>query len=628
MDWLSGPPDCNSYSKNKKRLVMNNKTALARGSMFAVVFALSPLAQAITFGSGDFQGAFDTQLSIGASWSTQDPSRHLIGANNGGSGAQASVGDDGRLNFRKGETFSKLFKGTHDLDLRYKENTGVFLRGTYWYDFELKDENRRFVDISDHGREEASKSAGAELLDAFVYHNYSIADQSGSARLGKQVVSWGESTFIPGGINSINPVNVAAFRRPGAEIKEALVPVNMFYVAQNLTENLSVEGFYQLDWEQSILDNCGTFFSGSDFGPDGCAPAHLGPDISSYNELANGLIESYFPGQGYALDLDPQGIGVQRVADNKPRDSGQFGLSMRYFSETLGGEIGAYMMNYHSRMPNLSAYASPLINNPIINGLGALSDAVLVGTSTYFMDYPEDIRLYGLSFSTNLSTGTALSGEISYRPNMPIQLNATDMIQLITGNPVISAIYSGEYDQAMPGELVQGYHRKPVTQAQVTAIHMFNQVLGASQLTLVGEVGWTHVANLESALRYGRDPIFGMSETLPNSYCEGGVNNKHCNTNGFVTANSWGYRIRGVLDYPNVFAGVNLKPNIAWSHDVDGYSPVPGGFNEGSKAVSLGLDADYASTYTASLSYTNFFDGTYNTQRDRDFVSLSFGVNF
>jgi len=34
----------------------------------------------------------------------------------------------------------------------------------------------------------------------------------------------------------------------------------MFYVSQTLTENLSAEGFYQLDWEKTVTDNCGTFF--------------------------------------------------------------------------------------------------------------------------------------------------------------------------------------------------------------------------------------------------------------------------------------------------------------------------------------------------------------------------------
>jgi len=74
-----------------------------------------------------------------------------------------------------------------------------------------------------------------------------------------------------------------------------------------------------------------------------------------------------------------------------------------------------------------------------------------------------------------------------------------------------------------------------------------------------------------------------------------------------------------------VFAGVNLKPNVAWSHDVDGYGPV---FNEGAKAVSVGVDADYLNTYTASLSYTNFFGGDFNTLTDRDFLAFSVGVNF
>ncbi|MOA53287.1 hypothetical protein D3C78_1767250 [compost metagenome] len=58
---------------------------------------------------------------------------------------------------------------------------------------------------------------------------------------------------------------------------------------------------------------------------------------------------------------------------------------------------------------------------------------------------------------------------------------------------------------------------------------------------------------------------------------------------------------------------------------MEGYGP---NFEEGAKAVSIGVDADYLSTYTASLSYTDFFGGDFNTNTDRDFVALSFGVNF
>jgi hypothetical protein len=180
----------------------------------AVALGFAAQAQAVTFNIGEIEGQFDSSLSVGASWSMRGADPDLIGINNGGKG-QSSTGDDSRLNFKKGETFSKIFKGIHDLELKYRD-TGVFLRGKYWYDFELKDENRLFKPISDHNRKEGSQSSGAQLLDAFVYHNYAIGDLPGSVRLGKQVVSWGESTFIGNSINSINPIDVSAFRRPGA----------------------------------------------------------------------------------------------------------------------------------------------------------------------------------------------------------------------------------------------------------------------------------------------------------------------------------------------------------------------------------------------------------------------------
>jgi hypothetical protein len=191
----------------------------------AVAVGFAAPAQAVNFNIGEIEGQFDSSLSVGASWSMRSPDRDLIGPNNGGQG-QSQTGDDGRLNFKKGETFSKIFKGIHDLELRYRD-TGVFVRGKYWYDFELKDEHRLFKDIDDHNRKEGAKSAGAEILDAFIYHNYAIGDLPGTVRVGKQVVSWGESTFIGNSINSINPIDAAAFRRPGAEIKEGLIPVNI-----------------------------------------------------------------------------------------------------------------------------------------------------------------------------------------------------------------------------------------------------------------------------------------------------------------------------------------------------------------------------------------------------------------
>ncbi|CRM24900.1 hypothetical protein [Pseudomonas sp. 31 R 17] len=590
----------------------------------------------VSFNIGEIEGSFDSSLSVGASWSTSKANRDLIGANNGGRGL-SQTSDDGHLNFKRGETFSKIFKGIHDLELKYGD-TGVFVRGKYWYDFELKDESRPFKDISDNNRKEGAKSSGGQILDAFVYHNYSIADAPGSVRFGKQVVSWGESTFIGGGINSINPIDVSAFRRPGAEIKEGLIPVNMFYVSQTLTDNLSAEAFYQLEWDQTVTDNCGTFFSQPDVISDGCSN-----NLRVLNKRST-IPAAALPTLGaLGVDVNSEGVLVRRGPDRDARDSGQFGVAMHYNFEPLDTEFGAYFMNYHSRAPIFSAQGAPsaAYTRPL-GPLGALRPLIVAGSSNYFVEYPEDIRLYGLSFSTTLPTGTAWSGELSYRPNAPVQLSTTDI--LFAGVTPIPGFGNASVLKGTPGQDLHGYNRKEVTQFQTTFTHFFDQVMGASRLTTVGEIGVTHVGGLESKsqARYGRDPVFGPG-SLPGGFCNALNNstatgaglpnaaglNTNCNNDGYTTATSWGYRARAIWEYPDVFAGVNLKPNVAWSHDVKGYSPGPGGnFEEGRKAVSLGLDAEYQNTYTASLAYTNFFGGKFSTVDDRDFVALSFGANF
>ncbi|KJZ33144.1 MULTISPECIES: DUF1302 domain-containing protein [Pseudomonas] len=599
----------------------------------------------VSFNVGEIEGQFDSSLSLGMSVSTQSPNKNLIGVNNGGHGL-SQTSDDGHLNFKSGQAFSKIFKGIHDLELKYGD-TGVFVRGKYWYDFALQDEDLEFKNVENDGRKEGAKSSGGQILDAFVYHNYSIADQPGSVRLGKQVVSWGESTFIGGGINSINPIDVSAFRRPGAEIKEGLIPVNMFYVSQSLTENLSAEAFYQLEWDQTVVDNCGTFFSQPDIVADGCDN-----NLRVLNKRSQIPAVALGPLATAGVDVNEEGVLVRRGGDRDARDSGQWGASFKYMFDPLDTEFGAYFMNYHSRAPIFSATGAPqsVYNTAaaLPGPFAALAPLLVAGNSKYFIEYPEDIRLYGLSFSTTLPTGTAWQGELSYRPNAPVQLNSTDI--LFAGvRPLGGALGNASLLSAAPGQDLHGYNRKEVTQFQTTLTHFFDQVMGASRLTLVGEVGVTHVGGLESTddVRYGRDPVYGpgmlpatgavntcvaLNTSTINGAGPGTATNnrsRNCNSDGFTTATSWGYRGRAIWEYNDVFAGVNLKPNVAWSHDVDGYSPGPGGnFEEGRKAVSLGVDAEYQNTYNASLAYTNFFDGKYTTVDDRDFVALSVGVNF
>ena len=596
-----------------------------------------PTVMAADFSFSDVDIQFDSTLSFGSSFALRDPDRKLLNS--------ASV-DDGRRNFHKGDAFSTIFKGIHDLSLSYQDS-GAFFRGKYWYDFELKDNDQRFKNVEDDGRKMQAKSAGYQLLDAFVYHNYAIGDQSGTVRLGRQVLNWGESTFIQNGINAINPIDVSALRRPGAELKEALMPVNLLYFSQSLTDGLSAKLFYQLDWERTVIDNCGTFFSQNDVVADGCHPLHVGPRGLNNNPAA---VAGLTP---FGIILEDEGIASQRGRDRTARDSGQWGMALNWFVPKLNSELGAYFMNYHSRQPYINAtaganvadfnFAPQLCSNlgiPLTSCAGFLGSdaggqmvqAYRLGTADYYISYPEDIRLYGLTFSTVLPTGTSLAGEVSYRPNLPVQINAFDIVISGVGVPELSPLISSGFYPLENGMDMRGYKRKEVTQAQVTATHFFDRVLGADRLTLVGEVGVTHMGGLEGkgGVRYGRSTAYGQGALADNTLCTAGTNAaapNHCNHKGFATSTSWGYRARAIWDYSGLLPGLEVKPSIAWSHDVSGYGPEPG-FNEGSKAVSLGLDLWYLNSYNLNLSVTEFFGGDYNLMADRDFVSVSVGVSF
>src|SRR5690554_546016 len=629
--------------------------------------SFSGSANAVSFNIGEIEAQLDSQMSIGASMSTAGRDKRLYWHRDMGGEAAARTSDDGRLNYKKGDVFSKIFKGSHDLELRYGDS-GAFIRGNYWYDFETKDGSQRFYDIDDSGRNPLQKGAGVQLLDAFIYHNYFIGQNPGNVRLGRQVVSWGEGVFIQNGINSINPIDASAFRRPGAELKEGLLPVEMLHISQGLTENLSMEAFYQLKWHGTVADNCGTFFSTTDVAARGC----------NDRLVWNG--EDFPHGANPASPLGSMGYIARVRKDKEASDSGQFGVAFRWFVPTLNNtEFGFYAMNYHSRNPLYSNVAGRVAGtvNVSQNGLPISPDFTLPsfdagasgllrpvegydglpGGAGYFFEHPEDIRLYGISFGTDIG-GMSVAGEISYRPNMPLQINTGDMSRTAlmgagVSHPGIPGVVPpvigvGGQDNTHrglnnlnPGDYIKGYERKEFWQASMSAVHFIDRIFGASRLALVGEVGANYIGGMSnSGPKFGRDSLFGQSPWQPGdgqpvgecSHFQGTAAADRspkaaswCEDNGFFTDFSWGYRVRAALDYANVIAGINLSPNIAWSHDVEGYSP---NFNENAKSISIGLNADYANKYNASISYTNFFDGKYNTLVDRDFAAVSFGVSF
>lgn len=166
-------------------------------------------------------------------------------------------------------------------------------------------------------------------------------------------------------------------------------------------------------------------------------------------------------------------------------------------------------------------------------------------------------------------------------------------------------------------------------------------MLGASRLALVGEIGATYVHDLPdvSEARYGRYDQAGFGLTpdyVPGDgvsamqACQSNVPLGICDTEGYTTDLSWGYRARASLTYNDVFAGVNLTPTLSYSHDVEGYAPAPGAnFIEGRQTLGFSLAADYLNQYTAKLGYTTYYGNSrLNPLHDRDNATFSVSYSF
>lgn len=636
----------------------NNMLKLRKLSLAIALAGAASTASATEFNFGDVAVQWDNTISYGVAWRTEAPDAKNVMPGNGdamgieGKGASYNY-DDGTLNFKENSIYTNVVKYSTDLEINYN-NYGGFFRAKAFYDTELMDGEREFKELNDATKDAAG--SGYDLLDAFVWADYDLGDMPATFRLGRQVVSWGESTFIQGGINSINPVDAAAFRRPGAEVKDGLLPVNMFYTSIGLTADVSLEAFYQLEWEKTRSDPCGTFFSTVDFVADGCGPVVLGGNIDE--RLLLEIRDSEVAG-GVPLSQRNAPI-TERLDDDEAKDGGQYGLAVRWYSEALGDtEFGAYYMNIHSRLPYISGTLS---NQDRLGVLGNGDDRSVNDDATYDsyrplyqIQYPEDNQILGISFATSTEGGASIAGEISYRPDAPIQWNAFELILAGNGAPW-SRLYQARAKEvggdaaSLYGELAEGYDELDIWQAQMTFIKFYDQVLGGDRLAVVAEVGATYVPDLPSLdeARYGRSGSFGIGNndgvyapggatnfcsaaTIPGSGAansSANVNTDFCTDDGYVTELSGGIRLRAGLDYNNAFSGVNMTPNIAISYD-KGNGPEPGAqFIDERLTTALGVRFVYQNQTQVNVSYTQFDGGDYNVLKDRDNIALSASYSF
>ncbi|MBI3285799.1 MAG: DUF1302 domain-containing protein [Burkholderiales bacterium] len=567
------------------------------------------------------EGHWSLNMSLGTSWRATGVNKALVATGNGGLSGGAN--DDGDLNFEKGKTFSTIGKMSGEVLVK-RDNLGLVIGGTAWYDYAAKHDGvphgsfaNAYVPgarLDDSGFDSRSKFSGAALGNAYVFGNFDLdANHPLNVKLGNQVVNWGESLFIPG-INHYGTFDITAAHRPGAEVKDILLPIPQIFASLGLAKDLTVEGFYQFNWKKSVLDGCGTYWSPANV--VNCSNGTLvGGDALPSMTQYNG--DPALGGLNYRLG---------RASDQEAKNSGQFGLAARYFASSISTEFGAYYVNYHQRFPVVSLSKTPSAGNSIWSG--ALAPFGGPSAAQYFFDYSgENIHALGLSAATQVK-GWTVSGEASYTEGVPVQINGPD---LFVGN--LAGVGPMASLKNLPaGSVIHGYDRKNKSQLQVSTLKIFPQVAGAESLTMVGEIGfqhWSGIGDSATSTRYGRDFVYGFAQTaaIPCAFT-GNANKDFCENKGFVTSNAWGYRLLAELSYPDAFAGVNLKPRLFWAHDVKGYS-ADVVFSEGRQVLGLGVRADYNNKYYADFSYTRFnHNATYHVQNDRDYFSMVAGIKF
>ncbi|TYK66766.1 DUF1302 domain-containing protein [Colwellia echini] len=688
-----------------------SKKPLAVGIAAAVSMSLLTsafnTAQAARWDVSDVEITFDSTFSAGTSWRTEDRNwNDNVGksnnANNGidfsnykvyapnptkediwaqGAGSYSTNGDNGNLSYNAGESFSTMLKGLHELDVHY-ENVGMFVRFMYFYDYAMMNEDRAWTNsltntTYDPCRDKDAKEQVCEdfrFLDAYIYGNFEIGDMPLSVRLGDQVISWGESTLIQHGVSEINPVDIARLRAPGAEIKEAFIPFGALWASLGVTDNFSVEMFYQYSWEKTVLPPPGSYFSTNDFAGDGGQynNVQLGfggnPDMNldyltaNLNDIGDSMRTAIASGDpeviaaasaaagqiysAYAANLTLRAPGTS--AENEPDDGGQYGLRLSWFIPELNDtELSLYYVNYHSRRPIFSGITANFSPESIGGDVGLLATTTITednytdlnSFSRVELDYPEDIQMYALSFNTGIGT-TAFAGEITYRQDEAFQIDDVELLfaavpqQLAnTGNPAYEAL-DGVSQMVKPdgstygsSEYAKGYILSDTIQAQMTITQLFGPTLGASQLAGLIEVGGININDMPNpdVLRLngpGTSRSGGIADSpgLENAL-QGGVE-----TNPFPTEFAWGYRAVARLDYTNVIAGINIAPRVVFAHDVSGITPDPlFMFIEERKSVSLGVNFEYQSSWSADLTFNSFFGGvgTTNQMSDRDYASFS-----
>lgn len=431
------------------------------------------------------------------------------------------------------------------------------------------------------------------LLDLFAHGSWSPGGHLLNVRVGKQVVNWGESDILGGGISQMqNPADFGKTTTPGTEIKETLLPQEMIYGQFGLTDDVTLEAYYVWNWRRAEFFGTGTFFTPFDF-----------------------------YGKGYKPDLLIPGIpytGTDRAADG-----GQWGLAVHTILSSLDdADLGFYWVRSHAFMPAPTVDESHHVPDPYsIHPLG-------VSIAGYRWKFAQDLDTFAASLNGVLpgSLGVAFQTELNYRPDFHDVRQCGNLFGLGGVQTAFGMLPPG---LAGPdGEIIgcgtetndMWTYLGALTYSDATTL------LGANVLSLILNVNAQWITDL-----HGGDPtdvVYHGPGPAFSGHFKGadGLDQP-------VTPFSWGYALVAQLEYNDIFANLDMKPTLVWIHGVDGYQPqatgIGGGLQKGQQIARASLEFSYLASTSLELAYSQWLgDNAAGNYFDRDNLSLVFKYRF
>jgi len=324
---------------------------------------------------------------------------------------------------------------------------------------------------------------------------------------------------------------------PGWQFKEVLLPVEQVSGTLRLAEGLQLGAYYQFKWRKSKLPGVGSYFSNQDY-------------------IGGGRVNF-----GQAPDGSPIELPVDTAADNRPKNSGQGGVQLRWSPTGGEYEYGLYAVQYHDKTPSALVF-------DFVQGHVRVA-------------YASKIRAFGASVTSSIGQlNWALEGSV--RQNTPLN---SDPAVIGGPSPVLACDTSSDTPCYAVGDTAH---------LQLSGIYVLQPSALWQGGALLGEIAYNR------RLKITRD-IFAAADGSSQ-----GIGGLDPNT----TRGAFAMRVLFEPSYFQVASGLDLSLPIGVGYNFGGRSSAIGNFAGGVSDGgdwTIGVKARYQNAWNFSLTYNDYF---------------------